>query len=73
MFESSNSIGTIELDSNTLSHPHPIHNNMVPCSFAGNNITFPIPTATGKQPKPKNQTPSQPKDGLGQLTQPPSS
>ena len=35
------------------------------------NLTLPILTATEKQPKPKNQTPPQPKDGMGTLLEHP--
>jgi len=33
----------------------------------GQNYTPLIPTATEKQPKPKNQTVPQPKDGMGKI------
>jgi hypothetical protein len=38
----------------------------------GKDSTFPILTAAEKQPKPKKQTPPQPKDGMGKLRNHPS-
>jgi hypothetical protein len=55
-----------------LSHPHSIHTNMALHGLAIKNSTPPIPTATGKQPKPKKQIPYQPKDGTGKLRSNPS-
>ena len=49
------------------SHP----TNMEPCRPMGQNSTFPIPTTTEKQPKPKNQTAPQPKHGTGKNPAPP--
>jgi hypothetical protein len=57
---------------NMLPHPHPIHTNIAQHGHVGKNFTCPIPTTTGKQPKPKTQTSSQPKDGMGQLCKHPS-
>ena len=59
----SNPVYTVKSDRNMLPHPHPIHNNMAPCYLAGNNYTSPIPTTTGKLPKPKNQRSAKPKMG----------
>jgi hypothetical protein len=41
--------------------------NIVQHRGVGENSTFPIPTATKKQPKPKNQTAPQPERGMGTL------
>jgi hypothetical protein len=38
----------------------------------GKECTFPIPTATEKQPKPKKQTAPQPEHGMGTLRRNPS-
>jgi hypothetical protein len=46
-------------------HPRPIPTNMAQHTTMGKKNTFPIPTATGKQPKLKNQTRPQLKHGMG--------
>jgi hypothetical protein len=50
----------------------PIHTNMALHQLATKNFTFPIPATTKKQPKPKKQKGSQPKDGTGRLRSHPS-
>jgi hypothetical protein len=44
--------------SNMLSHPHPKQTNMIQHNFTEKSNTYPKQTATGKQPKQKNQTPT---------------
>jgi hypothetical protein len=39
----------------------------------GQRSTYPTPTTAGKQPNPKKQTATKPKDGVGALHQYPSS
>jgi len=39
----------------------------------GQRSTYPTPTTAGKQPNPKKQTATKPKDGVGALRQYPSS
>ena len=57
---------------NILPHPHPIPPNIAQHSGWDKKTSFPIPTQTEKQPKPKNQPPPQTPDGMGILLRIPS-